>query len=784
MALQSRLLTRCIWLFGLVVGLGILELGWPLAAHAQSPGPRQVFLPMIAGGSILPTSDTLIDQAQARGEIDAETALIYKTFAAFNDPRLPARFRGDDSELFDSPVLVEVDQRFDTLSPQTQALLAPFLLPPSAPGSWLELQGQSAATAHEKAAPEAITWDQKPAAGDKAWVWWQTRYSGDEALAKTLAGELTSTIWPRLTGVMGRREPLSDKDQSPNGIDGRIDFYLVRLGKDGRNGVERNWPKSCKRRPGYVLINSEKNSVRLQATLAHEFFHLLQDTYEPKYSCVSRTDFDLGWMVESTATWAVDYAYPCSQAEHGYAPDFLQFPERSLEDQRWGEYYGAYLWSFFLSHPKGFTDPCHPPGGINAADGSAIRRAWEATENAMSVDAFQQAIAGAGGFEKQWPEFTLRNWNQDPVTDYQDWDDLKEHVPNWSEIRVPGQLAGLPEVLVPLEQVDRIEHLSARYYHVTINDASVHGVTFYNGLTFKLSRKAITPLSTYDPYDTSFATLAWTDAQDATKKNAAIRAILKIDGSWQEPEDWTNEPYKTFCRDVPDENVEEMVIIISNSEWEDKLDKLQPEDLPPTLLYSNIPCDRWRVVANGASVGQGPGFPIGRWADATYTAQSADEYGIRKVRVASDADGARYLAGRRFPYLPGSGSIQAVINYDITYPEECTVRGTASREPTARDSAFLYINPFSLSGNGYRRYALSVALGVDANVTCRYTGSHVVLFVAPAAIAWWQDSSSPNECGDNSGKIFRVSPDGTKMKDIMATNCETYQWTITPVTTP
>src|SRR5262245_56651160 len=89
--------------------LGLL-LGGSLAARAepgafQPPAPtaaqQTVYLPLIAqpgtasGGS---SSVELIHAALNRGELDAETALIYHVFVAFVDPRLPAKYHGDDSK--------------------------------------------------------------------------------------------------------------------------------------------------------------------------------------------------------------------------------------------------------------------------------------------------------------------------------------------------------------------------------------------------------------------------------------------------------------------------------------------------------------------------------------------------------------------------------------------------------------------------------------------------------------------------------------------------------------
>ena len=74
--------------------------GLPTSSTADtvtSQGEFSVYLPLVTH-TIPPTSFQLIDQALARGEITAETALIYKVFAAFGDDRLPSPYRGSASE--------------------------------------------------------------------------------------------------------------------------------------------------------------------------------------------------------------------------------------------------------------------------------------------------------------------------------------------------------------------------------------------------------------------------------------------------------------------------------------------------------------------------------------------------------------------------------------------------------------------------------------------------------------------------------------------------------------
>ena len=52
-----------------------------------------------------------------------------------------------------------------------------------------------------------------------------------------------------------------------------------------------------------------------------------------------------------------------------------------------------------------------------------------------------------------------------------------------------------------------------------------------------------------------------------------------------------------FCRDRAAERIDELVIIISNSEYADRNRKFQAPGLQPTLWASNIGCSRWEGTA-------------------------------------------------------------------------------------------------------------------------------------------------------------------------------------------
>jgi hypothetical protein len=93
----------------------------PFPPGAETPTPST------PNTNKVPTSAELIDQALANGVIDSETALIYKVYVTFGDRRLPAAYRGDDSQVRHTRIMAEVGEQFASLSPEVQRILEPFL---------------------------------------------------------------------------------------------------------------------------------------------------------------------------------------------------------------------------------------------------------------------------------------------------------------------------------------------------------------------------------------------------------------------------------------------------------------------------------------------------------------------------------------------------------------------------------------------------------------------------------------------------------------------------------
>jgi hypothetical protein len=71
---------------------------------------------------------------------------------------------------------------------------------------------------------------------------------------------------------------------------------------------------------------------------------------------------------------------------------------------------------------------------------------------------------------------------------------------------------------------------------------------------------------------------------------AHVEALIKIEGQEWTTEDWTRLPERKFCRTKPEERIQELVIIFSNSEWQNRDHELVPGTPVPTLWYNDVPC--------------------------------------------------------------------------------------------------------------------------------------------------------------------------------------------------
>ncbi|MBI2912388.1 MAG: hypothetical protein HYY03_00530 [Chloroflexi bacterium] len=501
-------------------GLNTLQQFEPGRGYALNASAAGVLT--IAGAA--PSSFDLIDEALAAGTIDEETALVYKVYAVFGDGRLPLQYRGyDGGGPPDGGGVAITQAMLDTASPETRALLAPFLIPPIYDGSWLGPQGAAAGARRVlaiAACPDAPAgWDCRDATSAGVRVWWQTQYPEDGARAQAIASAMDATIWAAITGLMG--QPLSDAGTTYDGGSPSVDIYLVDV---VRSMAIDNPQPGCKKTPAYVnLQRSAPMSV-----VAHEFMHVLQWGFDVSQECMYQAGGEYNWLAEATAQWAEDFVYPGGNGEHYTADWYMASPGKPLDTADDSHEYGAYLFFQYLTKFYGFEQ--------------IVRTVWDNTLQYGSLGAVEQAMPG--GFEERWAPFAACLWNRPPVDCFAGWDNLTQGV----EAFVTAQEVDLGNASSrSFEVAGGVEHMAASYSRLFFSDDEIRSVVFDNTL--------------------------------AGFPHAGVQALAKIDGEWQGPLDWTDRAKTTFCRDLDGQHIEELVIIISNDDWENK-GKLQPPEQP------------------------------------------------------------------------------------------------------------------------------------------------------------------------------------------------------------
>jgi hypothetical protein len=146
----------------------------------------------------------------------------------------------------------------------------------------------------------------------------------------------------------------------------------------------------------------------------------------------------------------------------------------------------------------------------------------------------EDAVDAVYPFIDNFDDFATHNWNQPPVEQvFPLYKGPKPASPLFQAPLKPNLTRTKPFTTTEEEVLtNQIIRLSAKYFRYTFA-SNVRKVTFENFIV--------------------------------PQPDAHIWAIPKIDGQWKPPEDWSRDQKKRFCRDYPLEDLEEVIIIVSNS---------------------------------------------------------------------------------------------------------------------------------------------------------------------------------------------------------------------------
>jgi hypothetical protein len=442
----------------------------PTAGTAQPPPPSAL---------------DLISKAVKDGRLDSDTALLYRIYAAFADPALPAEYASGEAGEDDAAVEL-LTQHHAELPADIRARAEPYLLRPSDSGSPFYSDGQPAAGAAQRtvAAATACTggWTSAASASHPFKVWARCNASADSDVNRAV--QMLDPIWAREVEVMGN--PLPDRGGPDAGGDPSIDVYLVtpkgKVARAGDSTLGTNYGVAISAPPGpgggppnarsaFLLVGRAfltSSPSRMRATLAHELFHALQFAFTSNTGYIDGGVDPAGhrnwlswWFWEASATWAEhfadrdggDHSYRQSQ----YSNAFQITPSVPLSAASPSAHrYGAWAWPLFMQQETGGED--------------VMYHAWRALTGATTPEAAQKALDSVFPFQKHFEDFALRNLNLDlPPGKAIDprFQAIDSQFPN----TVPPAFTATLHPQAKSDaaqkvQTEPIQELSTRYYHL------------------------------------------------------------------------------------------------------------------------------------------------------------------------------------------------------------------------------------------------------------------------------------------------------------------------------
>ena len=431
--------------------------------------------------------------------------------------------------------LDEVAAGWASLSPEAQAILGPFLIPPFHAGSYMEPAGagvQSAATLQDAQIADGpdptqpwctgtsaivfANWsfveaDSGPAAG-KVRIWYQNEHSAtDLPLANDLMTAMETKIWPALTTLMAR-EPLPDGGSTRicGGGSDAVDIALLDGLATATTYAAGLSQQATSARTAFPRT-TPAGWAGLKPYLAHEFFHMLQYSYP--FASGGMSSGQNQWLREGTAQWAQDYVSSShygspltpTQTEHAALKYYFPEPEKPLNaNTPTYRDYSSYVFWIWAARAGG--------------DPGVVRQAWNAVAANTSIEAAKSVFGS--GWDQAWKDFAKALWNKDPVTNFRDWDSIT----NTPAVAAEGTL--------PSDQITPVL--------TTVGPVGAKYLTF-------------------EPVE-SLTEVKYRNAGGVDPK-AGIQAIISYKDGTKAVEDWSSLTEK----DVPACDIESLTLVLSNS---------------------------------------------------------------------------------------------------------------------------------------------------------------------------------------------------------------------------
>lgn len=258
--------------------------------------------------------------------------------------------------------------------------------------------------------------EQKPLCGAHFCVHWVASTADapslDDANANGIPDYVETTlltseqVYATENGTLGWKTARSDGKLGGNG---KTDIYLAQLGSEGLYGYAAIDPKQGK--PGkipprseyaYLVIDQDFSKrefgapplLSLEVTLAHEYNHVLQYTYDI---------FQDGWAGESTATWMEDRVFPDANDYFQYLSPWVRRTAVPLTFFTNAKVYGSAVWNHWLAAKYGpavVRDAWS--GAVKARPGGLSARAYDRSIRRHGKSTFTEDFSRFAADTAEW----------------------------------------------------------------------------------------------------------------------------------------------------------------------------------------------------------------------------------------------------------------------------------------------------------------------------------------------------------------------------------------------
>ncbi|MDH3976153.1 MAG: hypothetical protein OEV42_17925 [Deltaproteobacteria bacterium] len=305
-----------------------------------------------------------VNAALKKGELSRDEAALYKTFSIFDQGRLPERFKrtGPVVPVKNGTIIIrQLKKDFETLSPQTQETLRPYLFKKKGRLSGKTLYKTNAISSNvsQKTVLETHLLDNWTTTANFN-IEWGNAVPVDAADVARWA-EYFEKSWFEIISSQGYA--------IPKGADTKlVDVYIANTGSNsnilynntlasGWYGFTHVWDDY----PGvpYIVVNNNytwaplnddldgKVPGAMKVTAAHEFFHTIHLTIDY---------WEDGWWMETSSTWMEDHVYDGVNDYHNYigpGSEWTLNPNVSLLFVNGSHEYENVIWGKYLSEKWG-----------------------------------------------------------------------------------------------------------------------------------------------------------------------------------------------------------------------------------------------------------------------------------------------------------------------------------------------------------------------------------------------------------------------------------------------